>query len=359
MERIHMYLTNDVIAALLVALALGVLLAPVIRYVIAGWRAERHDIMDGLDENARLEYFKMFCRTGRPTSAKDASTAFEAMYAKGFGRRYFVMPIILLTLVGLVAATLVVVTVLHTERFIANPFFDLNPTAIAAIAGAYMWTVNDLISRSRRLDMSASDVLWSVLRLTISVPMGFAFAAVASDSAGPFVAFGLGAFPLEALTSKLGRLTDKALGLQATAVEASDNIIRLQGINPTIVERLQNEDISTVTQVAYCDPVRVTMRSNLSFNFVTDCMNQALAWMYFEDDLDKLRPLGMRGAVEIKCLVDAYDDLDVAGAAARACAVAALPKMAAAIGQDSSTLLITFRQISDDPFTDFLSSVWT
>jgi len=114
-----------------------------------------------------------------------------------------------------------------------------------------------------------------------------------------------------------------------------------------------------VTQVAYCDPVRVTMRSNLSFNFVTDCMSQALAWMYLEDNLEKLRPLGMRGAVEIKYLMDEYDDLDPAGAEARARAVAALPKIAAAINQDSVTLQVVFRQISEDPFTQFLQSVWT
>jgi hypothetical protein len=354
-----MIINNTTVAAFLVALALAVLLAPVIRYVIAGWRAKRNDIMDGLDADARLAYFQMFCRTACPPSPDLASKAFESMYAKGFGRRYFVVPLILLSLVGCVAVTLVVVTVLHTEKYFANPFFDMTPTAIAAVAGAYMWSVNDLISRSRRLDMSPSDVLWSVLRLTIAVPMGFAFASVAKDSIGPFVAFGLGAFPLEALSSKLRRLTDKGLGLEATPIEASDNVIRLQGINPTIVERLQNEDISTVTQVAYCDPVRVTMRSNLSFNFVTDCMSQALAWMYLEDNLEKLRPLGMRGAVEIKYLMDEYDDLDPAGAEARARAVAALPKIAAAINQDSVTLQVVFRQISEDPFTQFLQSVWT
>jgi hypothetical protein len=80
----------------------------------------------------------------------------------------------------------------------------------------------------------------------------------------------------------LRQLSEKKLDLGATTVEASDDIIKLQGINRTIVERLSNEDITTVTQVAYCDPVRLAMRSNLSFNFVIDCMNQALAWMYLQ-----------------------------------------------------------------------------
>src|SRR5262249_36776758 len=157
--------------------------------------------------------------------------------------------------------------------------FDMEKTAIAAIAGAYMWTVNDFISRARRLDFAPADVFWGVLRLVIAVPMGYAFAVIAPP-VGPFVAFAIGAFPLAKVTTMLQQLANKNLNLAATEEEAKDDIIQLQGINKTIAERLINEDITTVTQVAYCDPVQLIMRSNLTFNFVTECMNQALAWMY-------------------------------------------------------------------------------
>jgi hypothetical protein len=138
--------------------------------------------------------------------------------------------------------------------------------------------------------------------------MGYAFAAIAAPSVGPFVAFALGAFPLARVTTMLQQLANKNLNLGATAEEAGDNIIKLQGIGKTIVERLANEDVTTVTQLAYCDPVQSIMRSNLTFNLITDCMNQALAWMYLEDDLNRIRPLGMRGAVEIRYLMTEYDD---------------------------------------------------
>jgi hypothetical protein len=190
--------------------------------------------------------------------------------------------------------------------------------------------------------------------------MGYAFAAIAADTAGPFVAFALGAFPLATLTSMLRRLANKKLGLEGPAEETSDNIIKLQGINAAIVDRLLNEDINTITQVAYCDPIHVVMRSNLSFNFITDCMNMALAWVYLEDDLDKIRPLGMRGAVEIKHLIDDYDDTsaDPQAKAAHTRATAAFDKIAAKVNQDPATLQIVFREIADDPYTIFLDRVW-
>jgi hypothetical protein len=118
--------------------------------------------------------------------------------------------------------------------------------------------------------------------------------------------------------------------LHSTRIQTKrDQIVKLQGINRAVVERLADEDIITVTQIAYCDPVRLVMRSNLTFTFVTECMNQALAWLYFEDRLATLRPMGVRGAVEIKCLIDEYDDCDTQDRECKEAhdrAVAALPK---------------------------------
>jgi hypothetical protein len=65
--------------------------------------------------------------------------------------------------------------------------------------------------------------------------------------------------------------------------------------------------------------------------------------------------------VEIKCLIDEYDDdasQDPEREAAHQRAVAALPKIALKVGQDVETLQIAFRQIACDPFTIFLSRVW-
>lgn len=353
------------LASLAIALlAMAALMTPLLRYVLVGWRAKRQDIMDGLNAEARLAYYRMFCRTESVTSADVAMTEFEKLYQTWYGRKYFILPGVIFVLVGTIEITLVSFSTLHDLQFISsNPLFDVPVTAVAAIAGAYLWVADDFISRARRLDFSPSDVQWGTLRLVIAVPMGYAFATVASKDLGPFVAFALGAFPLTALISMLQRLARKGVGIEATKEEGTDDIIKLQGIYPTIVDRLSFEDISTVTQVAYCDPVRLVMRSNLTFNFVTDCMNQALAWMYFQDQLGTvLRPMGMRGAVEIKCLIDEFDDTsstDADSKAAHELALVALPQMADKLGSSPEALQIAFRQIAEDPFTAFLCEVWS
>lgn len=351
------------VCGLLIVVGVGTMIVPFLTYVVVGWSAKRRDIMDGFNADARLAYFTMFSPSEKTPSRDTAAVEFERLYSQWYGRRFFWFPGILLFAVGVTEVTFVVLTVLHTAGYTTNPLFDIPSIAIAAIAGAYMWVVNDFTSRTRRLDFSPSDVHWGILRLVIAVPMGYAFAAVAAPSLGPFVAFALGAFPLTTVTSMLGKLANRALSLEATAEEASHDIIKLQGINKATVERLSNEDVTTISQIAYCDPVQLVMRSNLNFIFVTDCMNQALAWMYLEDDMNKIRRLGLRGAVEIKHWLDAYYDADTNPPRRRNhdLAHAFLPKIASAMNQDPDlkTLLVTFYEIAEDPFTVFLVRVWS
>jgi hypothetical protein len=328
-------------------------MAPLLHYLISGWNAKRRDIMDGLGAEARYCYFTMFRRDEDPPTKANAAKEFERLYTVEYGRKFYYFPGLLLCLSSLITVTLVVLTALDNRAAILNPLFNIPGPAIAALAGAYMAVVNDLVSRARRLDFSPSDVQWANLRLTIAIPMGYAFAAVAADSLAPFIAFALGAFPLAALNAMLRRIASSKLSIQTAEEESLDGLLKLQGVNKTIVERLANEDISTIPQLAYCDPIRLVMRSNLTFNFVMDCMNQALAWMYFEDRLDLIRPLGMRGAVEIKHLIDALDapDADAKAAEARSHAETALPRIATILDLDSETRQIVFREIGEPPVT--------
>jgi hypothetical protein len=356
-----MHLQKTIVCGFLIFVGIAAMMSPVFRYLDLGWRAKRKDIMDGLDSDSRLAYFGMFSGAEVTPDANTASLEFERLYSKWYGRQFFLVPTLLLFLVTLIAVSFVVLTVLDDRGYLANPLFDMPGIGIAAMAGAYMWVVNDFISRARRLDFAPSDILWGVLRLIIAIPMGYAFASIAKEPVGEFIAFAIGAFPLTALTSMLRRLANKNLGLEGTPEESCDDIIKLQGINRTIVERLFNEDVTTITQIAFCDPVQLTMRSNLSFYFVTDCMNQALAWMYLQGDLDKIRPLGVRGAIEIKHLISALDDTastDPMRQGEHARAVAAMPKIANAIRQDPDTLQIAFREIAGDPYTTFLDRVY-
>lgn len=349
------------IAALvcMIGAIVALIMLPVVRFLRIGWHAKRRDIVDGLNEDTCNAYFKMFRRNDNLPDKGKACDDFFKLYDRWYGRMNFLAPTLLLFVSTLVLVLPVVFTILDSLGYVQNPFFKVPIPAIAAIGGAYMWVVDDLISRCRRLDMAPSDIQWCVLRLIVAVPMGYAITSFVLKEVAPFFTFALGAFPLNSLIGILRRKASKLLDIEPTADEVADDIVKLQGTDRAIVERLSNEDIRTVPQIAYCDPVHITMRSSLSFNFVTDLMGQALARIYLKDGLDKITPMGMRGAVEIKHFVENLNDEKDCGEKAKKIAEATLIKLADALGQTEDTVRCVFGQIAEDPYTDFLYRIWT
>ena len=123
----------------------------------------------------------------------------------------------------------------------------------------------------------------------------------------------------------------------------------LQGIGRIQAERFRAERVSTIMQLAYSNPVDLTMRTNFSPSYVIDCCSQALAWLYFEDKLIELRGYGLRGAQEIATLIREFKDGDDM---AEECVKTVTDAL------DLSTLKRVLIQIAEDPYTEFLQGIW-
>ena len=349
----------EILLAIFIFLATILIMAPVTRFLYVGWAAKREDIMDGQSTDARHKYFAMFHRT-MSIDKKDAFDKFDEFYIQWYGRKRYTPAATLLLFVGLVSSYVGISSAMCWNGSVAkdqSPVL-LPPLALYALSGGYLWVVNDLISRSRKLDLAPSDIYWGVLRLVVAIPLGYGMSSFFSDidSVRNFIAFSAGAFPLSDILTNIRKMSLTKSGLKIPDVIGNDNVINLIGINADVAERLANEDITTITQLAYCDPIRLTMRSSLTFNFVTDCMNQALAWEYMEARMNKLRPLGLRGAVEIRHL---YHNIEMGTAAEKKAANSVLDCAAKILEQDRITLKMAFFEISEDPFTAYLESIWT
>lgn len=339
------------------------LVFPIFTYVAIGWRANREDIDNSITNPAKRIYLDRF-RSFRAASDDEASARFTKMYYRRFGRRFFFCPTILIILITLVLASLVAEfaidrsvdagTVAKIDH-IWKSQVQLNPGAAAAISGAYMWVVSDFISRSRRLDFSPTDIMWGALRLVIATPLGLSIGTILKDDVVPFIAFALGAFPLTTIVVMLRQLANKQLGFEVGPTEQNP-LLGIDGIDKDLVDRLANEDISSVAQLAYCDPIQLTMRTNLTFNAVVDLVSQSLAWVYVGNKISHLRPLGIRGAYDVRQLIDeraSHDDN------IRRPADAIVPAIADALGLGGERVWFVLRQIAYDPYTDFIYSTWS
>ena len=97
------------------------------------------------------------------------------------------------------------------------------------------------------------------------------------------------------------------------------------------------------------------MQTGLNFAYIMDIAAQALSWIYFGDALNKLRPLGLRGAVEFR---DLHDDLSSDEVTVRTAAEALSATASATAGIPAQGLRNAVYQIALDPYTEFLHAIW-
>ena len=164
------------------------------------------------------------------------------------------------------------------------PDFPVNDQVGWAMAGAYLWVISDLLIRYRRRDLTPSALFDAAFRFAIAVPLALTITVILpkEGSAIPAnaVAFILGVFPTNSLLSFLRRTAQKwGLGddRDADRYELED----LQGVNTTMAERFAEIGIMTFLQLAYEDPIQLTMRMNLPFRVTLDIMSQAIFALYF------------------------------------------------------------------------------
>jgi hypothetical protein len=290
-----------------------------------------------------------------------ALEAFTKFYYSWYGRKYLIAPII----ITMLAAIIVSYSLADTGLFNLNEFnkipeaaaeyIHLPAVAVAAAAGAYGFAAWDLIWRTARLNLSPADILGASVRMLIAIPLGYSFAALLKDDLGSFIAFAAGAFPLQTVATILQRLANKQLGVQMGASASKDQVTELSCVDRVIADRLQDADITTVCQLAYCDPVQICMRTSLSFAFVSDIAAQALAWIYIGNKLIDLSPLGLRGAVEIRNL---YEDIEGGDEDEKKIADATLKKAASIMALNPEEFRNVATEIAEDPYTVFLAETW-
>jgi hypothetical protein len=319
-----------------------------------GWKYKSEDITNSINDQAKGIYLDKFQKI-HTNSPSDASRVFIGLYHRRFGRRHFLFPIILTSFIVIIGSSLIAESITSSPSNIWKSQLSLSSAAVAALAGSYMWVVSDFISRSRRMDFSPAGIMWGDLRLVISVPLGLSLGSIVPGGLD-FIAFALGAFPLTTIQVALRQLSYKRLGLELGPTEKNE-LLLLDGIDKPLAERLANEDITSIVQLAYCDPIQLTMRTNLSFNSVVDLVSQALAWVYIADRLTVIRPLGIRGAYEIHQLIA---DLGTSNDPhAKDAAEKIIPAIATKLELDNDKLWFVLRQIANDPYTDFIYSTWS
>ena len=333
------------------ATAGALVLLPLILYLYKPWVARRNMLFGYFSTNSLKLYYEQFY-PAKTLTRSTVEKQFREDFNRLYGRRHYVLPIVLLIILT-VSVSYAGARTLQVWQNVAPGKFALPWVVASALAGGYAWVIFDLIGRQRRNDFSVGDVYGWVFRILIAAPFGWVFAQLVKPDVGVPLAFLLGAFPTGTLFTFARRLAAERLKVSDDPSSGALELEKLQSITKTNAERFSREGITSVVQLAYADPVDLTIRTNFDFNYVVDCTSQALLWIYFEDKTRLLAEYSLRGAQEVSCFVDLLEKRISSPQATKT-----LSAVAAALKVDPDALRSTLQQVAGDPYSKFLCSIW-
>jgi hypothetical protein len=336
---------------------------PIARYLAKPWTFRREYLIGQLSGESMKLYYEQF-RAGASIKGKavgdpdlndaDYTLAFRDDFNKWYGRRYYIAPVLGLAIVTGICGWWGCVNLWDWISGLRS-FESMRGLVAAAIAGAFIWVISDEIDRLRRRDFTSFDVYYYVFRILIAVPFGWALTRLELTlQVGIPVAFFLGAFPTSTLFTAARRLASQQLKLGEDPASGKLELENLQSVGKDAAERFKDEGIFTITQLAYADPLDLTIRTNFDFNYVVDCVSQGLFWIYLGDKVKELQAYSLRGAQEV-----AYFYSRLTNSPPDPNTLVALQDMATVkLSIPKEALQCTLEQVAKDPYTVFLCKIW-
>ena len=178
------------------AIIIAVALIPVSRFLLYQWESRRQEFINRL--HGPISFYLSRFHGEIDLKGKKPIEMFMELYKRLASRHLYAGPVALLFFTLLLEGGLVTATAIRAgyEQY-ANFYHDMNPIrlslgeldaafsptprivltieALAAIAGAYLYTVGVVIQGQRARTLVPSDLLWCSFRLLIAVPMGLAW----------------------------------------------------------------------------------------------------------------------------------------------------------------------------------------
>jgi hypothetical protein len=304
--------------------------------------------------------------------AGEIEKQFRTFYDDRFGRRRFFWPSVLLLAL---AAFLLSFPMADAECARAH-MVDCPPPVGAtgkaapddwrwvigfAILGGYIRVVYELTLRYYQDNIRPADLLWFSYRLIISPPMGYAVAILLggeSTRAAYATAFLLGLFPTSTVTTLGRRMFAKATQTPDADTDQPAQLREVPALDPVTTQLLTEEGISTYTQLAYADPVRLTIRTGLGYSFIVTSVSEALLLGYLttKDRMEIARQFGIAGAYEAANLWADAQGPD--GDLARGQADRIIAELANRLGMTNEGLRNTLAEVANDPYLQFVAECW-
>jgi hypothetical protein len=250
---------------------------------------------------------------------------FSVELGQEYGLRLYALPMLLSWVLTSFAACYL------TSEALGRPFVLGQPTAVYyGIFGAFVWSFWNLLGRYSVTNLSPSMLWWIPFRYLVAIAYGLLALLVFNQTFA-----NLGAFVLAqiSITDAFGFFRSRlsAFGV-GDGKEPESGFQHVQGLDNDTVEILADLGIVNSQQLANSDPLKLLMKSNFTPNVLIDWMDQCFLFNYVGEKIALLRPVGIRGAIELASVQD-YD------AAKRTAVINALAQRLATTDAETITLI--------------------
>jgi hypothetical protein len=227
--------------------------------------------------------------------------------------------------------------------------------ALIAAGGAYLWGLADLVRRHRGADLSPHAVNLAWLKMLIAAAIGPLLGSAMQAPLSYWTAFIVGAVPVASIWDII---RDRA-NIQIKNEPAEEPSLHLiEGCTRDVIERLADEGITSVQQLAFSNPVKLLFRTNLEWNVILDLVDQSLLVNYLGNAAAKLRPMGIRGAIELAALYERRrPDVDTTKAD-KAIAQGMLARVGEVLAIGEVAAISIASQVHEDAVVDFIWDVY-
>lgn len=285
---------------------------------------------------------------------------FSRLYESRVSKWLYVWPqLLLLVLAGLLLSY--PVSLIDKVRLSDGAVQDWAWVIAFAILGGYTRVVYEMVLRYYQENIRPADLLWWCYRLIVSVPLGYAVGMFLNGGDSPrgayAVAFLLGLFPTTTVTN-IGRQLFSKLTKSEQVEEPPAQLKDLATLDSETILVIGEEGISTYTQLAYADPIRLTIRTGLNYSFVITAISEAMLLGYLgtRKKMDVVRLFGFTGGYEIYFLWKSANA--AAGTAERIQADNIITEMATRLETTVDGLRNILVEVGTDPYLEFIVECW-
>jgi hypothetical protein len=218
------------------------------------------------------------------------------------------------------------------------------PALLGGCAGAFVWGLYELLRRYRVGDLTPSVIYFTGIRLLVLSVVGPALSLLLKTEFTWAIAFGLGVLPLNTIAEVTAEPTRRALKIAAPPAALQDDLFTsIQGLTQEMIDRLNEAGIYNAQQLAFVDPLRLLVRTNLDWKVILDLVDQAFLALYVGSKITGLRSMGIRGAVELTAVRDRPD---------------LTASIAAILGRSPTEVDFLIGTFVYDPTTAFILELW-